>query len=97
MDLSDFVNGMLSRWVLLQTKNAIALNDVSCLRRMALRSYTSLWAGEARRLGMNYLQANDRERYERCKAYLLRAQEPLSYIILDFEDGLWEKIFQQKK
>ena len=97
LDLSDFVNGMLSRWVLLQTKNAIALNDVSCLEGMAFGSYTSLWAGEARRLGMNYLQAHERERYERCKAYLLRAQEPLSYIILDFEDGLVKKIFQQKK
>jgi hypothetical protein len=55
---------------------------------MAFDSYKSLWAGEARRLGMKYLQAHDHERYERGKAHLVRVQEPLSYIILDFEDGL---------
>ena len=97
LDLSDLVNGMLSRWILLLTKNAIAMNDVSCLEGMAFGSYTSHWAGEARRLGMKYLQSHDRERYERGRAYLVRVQKFLSYIILDFETGLLEKSSKQDK
>ena len=96
LDLSDFTNEMLSRWILLQTKSAIALDDVVCLEGMAFGSYTSLWAGEARRLGMKYLQEHDLEKYERGKARLARVQGSLSYIILDFEDGLQEKTSPSK-
>ena len=91
LDLWDIVSGMLSRSSRLQTKNAISLDDVSWLENLAFGGYTSLWAGEARRLGMKYLRARDPERYERGKAYLVRAQKSLSYIILDFEDGLLNK------
>ena len=96
LDLHDLTDEMQKRRTLLLTRNAIAAGDVACLGDLACGWYSSPDVGEARRLGMKYLRENDPMRYERGKAYLVRAQGSLSYGILDFEDGLQEKSFPRE-
>ena len=92
----DLIRSMLSRRDLLKTKDAIALQDANWLRMQAFDRYSRAEAGEARRLGMKYLHDKSPELYEYCKERLMKQQQMLSYIILDFEDGLQEKTSPSK-